>query len=52
MRIEDGAHIAKAVPGDGGDLGLCASRDGEPRDGGAAQIVERHADDARLRPRD
>ena len=44
-------HVAQRVPGDGGDLGLGASDDREPRDGGAAQIVERDADDPSLASR-
>src|SRR5262249_44685494 len=36
--VEDRAHVAQRVPGEESDLGLGASDDGEPRDGGAAQI--------------
>src|SRR5262245_21707683 len=41
--INDCAHAAETVPGDGGNLSLGASRDSQSCDGGAAQIVERDA---------
>ena len=46
--VEDRAHVAQRVPGDGGDLRLGASDDGKPRDGGAAQIMKGDSDDAGL----
>jgi hypothetical protein len=36
VRIEDRAHAAQRVPGDGGDLRFGAAGDRQPGDGGAA----------------
>jgi len=47
--IEDRGHIPHRVPGESRDLSFCAADQSESRDSGAAQVVEGHADDARLR---
>jgi hypothetical protein len=36
------------VAGDGGDLNLGAAHQRQPGDGSAAQVMERHTDDARV----
>src|SRR6516165_7720886 len=46
VRIEDRAHAAQRVPGDGGDLGLSGTSNSEPRHGSAAQIMEREPEEA------
>ena len=46
MGVEDRAHVAQTVAGDGGDLRFAASDQRQSRDRGAAQIVERQVDDA------
>jgi hypothetical protein len=49
MCVEDAAHVAQAVPGDGGDFRLGAADESKTRDSSSPQIVERHASDASLR---
>ena len=46
VQVEDRAHVAQRMPGDGGDLCLGTSGDGKPGDRRAAQIVEGEAGDA------
>ena len=48
VRIEDRAHIAQAVPGDGCDFGFGASNERESRYSGAAQIIEGDVGNRRL----
>ena len=44
--VENRANVAQRMSGDGGDLGLGASGERKARDGGAAQIVKRHPNNA------
>lgn len=44
VRIQNRAHAAQAMAGDGGNLGLGASRNRKPGDRRAAQIVKRKPD--------
>jgi hypothetical protein len=48
IRVENAVHVAQAMPRDRGDLGLGTSDERKPVDGGAAQIMERETDNARL----
>ena len=48
MRIEDGAHVAQAVSGDGRNLRLCTFGKSKARNCRATQIVERHVLNASL----
>src|SRR5580693_528836 len=46
MTVEDRAYAAQRMTADGGDFGFGATGKGEPRHRRAAQVIERHADDA------
>ena len=46
MAVEDRAHAAQRMTGDGGDFGFGAFGKREPCHRRAAQVIKRHADDA------
>jgi hypothetical protein len=46
VRVEDRAHAAQRVAGDGGDFGFGRARNRKPGDRCASQIMEREPDEA------